>query len=437
MYRHTGARMGQICLPLAVKDTSQHKVGDNALEDHQVTPWLHRHYARLIEDISPMILKDNGKLKSDEDDVTQDEWNPVTKFPSFEEDMLLHLVMIGTKNHRALFCDANKIEECPYRCAVYELFNDIESRRSLNHGVFTRKSTPWEFWELLLHMCTVLASRKNGVHGIRLVDFFKHLVYELYPRQLQFKNVHLENQQIIEQLDKFKDFVMPFLSSPEMKFPKFIRDEWPRLSNSRYTANKEMIDGRFARPRNSQNSGGGNLEAKYRSKNVDLKTMSHILAVAGKSSQPLTLALVTQLQGEYFTGKTIWAEFQKKHKLERCFVARLSISGKAVEGNNGQTENHVTGSFGEIKGIVNGVDEALTHNKFEKLVVFVECPLDPQVDESVLVAPEVEEVFDGVVLDSDWEIDEGESRNVAGGAEAEHRNVESIDDDDVRQMDTS
>ncbi|KAI3649472.1 hypothetical protein MP228_005104 [Amoeboaphelidium protococcarum] len=198
---------------------------------------INDHYGRLLLDQEPTVVSTNGLVI---DSKVYSPLRPKSAFPSPEDDLLLHLVMLGGLGYKAMYRGSSV---CPLRVCLKEMLQDEKIRFSLSLSYLKKAShtvSDDQWLDALLLSAICLASRQGGVRGIGLKEFFKHLMYELHPEAITFENLSLENLSLIE---KFAHVVVPFYSTPGAKWPDFILNSKEfNCRNLEYVADNVTVD---------------------------------------------------------------------------------------------------------------------------------------------------------------------------------------------------
>ncbi|KAI3657667.1 hypothetical protein MP638_007449 [Amoeboaphelidium occidentale] len=183
----------------------------------QESSLIDRHYANLYTEIDVLELAPfRGYLvyKNLQDETMA--WVPVALFPTPDEDLLLHLTMIGTKNRSGIFVDImDEIERRPYM----NLMNEVQlsakvKEKCIKLKNIQQKSNDGNFLEACMVSTIIHSSHMNGVAGIGFQEFLPQLAYELYsgndatagPGQLTGQPLTACNERII-----------PFLLAPNQE----------------------------------------------------------------------------------------------------------------------------------------------------------------------------------------------------------------------------
>ena len=365
MRKHRSSRQAQIALTL----NCAHEA--HGIDVEKPAPWVHRHYARLEQkedQNGAMILQTDGCLVG-----AGSEWHPKTGFPSPEEDVLLHLVLMGTRNNRAIFGERDQ----PFRRMTLELLSSTAAHlqlQSVHLANASQHSDDGNLTEAVLTSAVTLASHMNGINGIDFNPFLKHLVFELCLGTPKFENIALDGQAM---LNNFAHIRMPYLGAPNTVFPQELMLLLPALANQRRTVNKEMVDGYFEWQNTGNRTMACYLEGKFRSRVVDLAVMKKILKVPEKRREKhmpecdIAFILTTKLQGKYFTKakKESWAHFRQTHGLNDYLILKMKVD-----------ETQFNSAVGRIS-LIGGMDCEITAEGPKKLMMFIECPMkDSEVD---------------------------------------------------------
>ncbi|KAI3648767.1 hypothetical protein MP228_006621 [Amoeboaphelidium protococcarum] len=198
---------------------------------------INYHYGRLLLDYEPTVVSTDGLIV---DSKVYSPWCPKSAFPSPEDDLLLHLVMLGGLGYKAIYRGSSV---CPLRVCLKEMLQDEKVRSSLSLSQLKKAShtvSDDQWLDALMASAICLASRQGGVKGIGLKEFFKHLMYELHPEAITFENLSLDSLNLIEE---FAHVVVPFYSAPGAKWPDFILNSKEfNCRNLEYVAGNVIVD---------------------------------------------------------------------------------------------------------------------------------------------------------------------------------------------------
>ncbi|KAI3655586.1 hypothetical protein MP638_003678, partial [Amoeboaphelidium occidentale] len=199
-------KRGQLMLTL----NSAYEMDDLAEE----SSLIHRHYANLHteQDVLELIPEEEDLYyKNQNGEMVV--WYPVVLFPTPQEDMLLHLTMMGTKNRSGIFVKSQQqIKRRPFMNLMYEVRTDVKTRwKKVKVKNIKQRSNDGNFLEACMVSTIVHASHMNGVSGISFKNFLPQLAYELYPE----KNGTAGPGQLTgKPLTACNDKMIPFLLAP-------------------------------------------------------------------------------------------------------------------------------------------------------------------------------------------------------------------------------
>ncbi len=280
-------RVGQIRLFL---NASFQYVND----EHGSTPLIDSHFATLYG-AKNLVLMNTGCLENSDND-----WHPTSIFPSLDEDILLYLCFMRGKEIDA-FREESFIDEGSALLKIFKpvsyatFFMNVLKTADARRGMIrfqnsAQRSNDGMFLESLLSSCVCLSSHSNGFSGVMLQQFLSDLVY-----QIQRTYEAPINIMKFEGLDFMKDFLVPFLSPPNQKWPDWLSTSPDyRFSNLTRTLNKDQID--------LSSDCGITGESKDYGDKIKLPKMKEILLRIPEHSK-LHIVFVRQLQGSYFTKK--------------------------------------------------------------------------------------------------------------------------------------
>ncbi|KAI3654253.1 hypothetical protein MP228_000972 [Amoeboaphelidium protococcarum] len=349
-------QVGQVALTLNVCHTAN--------KNQESTYLIHCHYGRLLLDQEPTVLLCNGMLQNS---IDRSYWCPKSAFPSPEDDLLLHLVMLGGLGYRAIY---RGVSECPLRVRLRDLLQDTEARTSLSlldlknaHQL----SNDGQWLEVLLASAICLASRQGGVKGIRLKEFFKHLMFELHPKDIDFGDLTLRNDHLI---DEFDHLLVPFYSAPGAQWPNYIIDSkefncrnWDRVVNG------QMLDACGVLREVDWVDGGKQktvlqAEAKCWSTQIRSDEMRKMLIIRINEDSDISLLVGTIFQKSYFQRESI-AQFIREENLDLSQCKFLKLSQK----NGVACFNYVDGLIDQIySGEKRAADGQIVYKRLAVLI---------------------------------------------------------------------
>lgn len=207
-----GFMHGQVCFLLSVNHV------DSADENYNVL--IESHFANLIQtDILELKWGRDLLLLNGEG------FTPKFKFPAVEEDVLLHLVLMGGKYHKALKSSFLKSLEETKKHQRFQLCF-ANSNQTSNDG---------QELEAMVAAAFVISSHQNGFSG---TDFGSVLAHFLFEIDLVNSMTPLIYPPIIQ---NFIDMHVPFLSAPNVAWSLPLIDLL-KLANFERSRNLTRID---------------------------------------------------------------------------------------------------------------------------------------------------------------------------------------------------
>ncbi|TDH71653.1 hypothetical protein CCR75_007226 [Bremia lactucae] len=329
--RHHEFEIGQLCLLLC----SSCRVEDGKLN------LIDSHYACLDEKRTfRLFLKANGNsYKADETTYNFEDrrsWKCRSVFPHPSSDVLLYLTLTGGLSYR------------PFNHSLREVFLSVPSTTMYLHDTNEPMNEKQRF-QVLVFAAVVLASHVDGLGGVAFPTFLGRLLYELGVKSQDVKidfPVGFETR---------GNWVVPFLSPPNVKWPAWLLNDELKLDNFVQTANSETIDFRI-------DSGLISGECNDEEQPLSLETIRKILSRVPAESK-VHLVLTRGLQKEYFTREETYAAFVREHNLATMDVYRVSCDSTLEE---------IVGMENQELHKVQCMDDGSTKHCEKKLVIFVE-----------------------------------------------------------------
>jgi hypothetical protein len=207
---------------------------------------IFRHYANLRTDTDVVeLIFDYGNLYCKSIQGAWMVWAPVVLFPTPQEDMLLHLTMMGTKNRSGII-DRSTWEAIrrPFMNLMFEVQPNVKRRTNeMKYERIQQRCNDGKFLKACMVSTIVHASHMNGVTGIAFQDFLPQLAYELYTEEDATAGPgHL----IGKPLTVFNERKIPFLLAPNQElnsdFIKEFDDAGALLATCQRTVNTDRID---------------------------------------------------------------------------------------------------------------------------------------------------------------------------------------------------
>jgi hypothetical protein len=266
----TRSQLGQVLLSMNAMYKASH-----------ATPMINRHFARLFVDgvdleSSGYFTLDTQRKYLNQQKNTKTKWEPMTLFPSPEQDFLLHGCFLGGKCISPIF---DKHGDLPFRLLIKDLNRkSLEFPDSFNVNFCKnsdQQADDGSFMEILLVSLVCYASRCNGLSGSRFVDVLKFVAYHLGTARDGNHNA-VENAYL---LGDFAERLFPVLSAPNTMWPKRAK-EWFPLSNFKRSRNLQCIDMESEVLEGERVTG----EAKFRTKNIGSNLIGDILKRVPKDS---------------------------------------------------------------------------------------------------------------------------------------------------------
>jgi hypothetical protein len=246
---------------------------------------IHQHFAELDSD-KDFVLMNDGTYND-----TKNPWVGDSRFPLIGHDTLLYLLLMGGKDVFA-FCDKYH-RPLPYGAFFTALrVNSDYNCYSLDTRNAQQSSNSGMELEALLATIVCLSSHSNGISGIAPKDFIREMVYQLQIGVVNREDVHITEIQSV----KWPEATIPFLSPPNMAWPKFLRGiSNAKFGNLKRVQDTEMVD--------FLTDCGVYGESKDYRNRIDLRTMRSILKRIPDSTK-IGIVFTRQLQDTYYSKDT-------------------------------------------------------------------------------------------------------------------------------------
>jgi hypothetical protein len=284
------------------------------------TGLIHYHFAQLFEEKYITLTLANT-------------WEPSSKFPNIEEDVLLYLILMGGKGFSAFYLEDKPVPYHYYfdQCLLKNMYRNAYT---VNFGKTNQPSNNGLFLEALMCSTVCLASHSQGVSGVTLNLFIKNVVFQLQRKPIKEENVRIQG---LEKIDFMMNFVVPFLSPTNLEWPHYLC-EIPdsNFGNMKRPEDREQID--------FSTDCGIYGEAKDHQSPISLPVMRNILKRIKKDAK-LQLVYVQELQGSYYYAQnTLFEkEFSESYAFNKVYFkidARQSeTSLETINGLPFQNEN--------------------------------------------------------------------------------------------------
>ncbi|KAJ3085402.1 hypothetical protein HK100_009058, partial [Physocladia obscura] len=125
---------------------------------------INSHFAKLADKSNFVILSDGTK-----ESAIGVKWNPYSKFPEISEDVLLYLILMGSKNAAPFKAgNARNVHDgkVPYVHLLYLIMQHPNFKQSqLDLSNSAQSSTDGNLLESILTTCICAASHSNGIAG--------------------------------------------------------------------------------------------------------------------------------------------------------------------------------------------------------------------------------------------------------------------------------
>ncbi len=252
LFKHDFGRHGQICLFLNMSYSFK------ALEDEKKihrSPFIHRHFARLLNSNRSVIMKrDDDLLVKVGREYKM--WNPVSLVPPPEHDVILFLSLMGTCNFFPFQSNINgTLSKASYRKGVQEI-ETLRKRRELVlcYDNVDQNANDGMYMEAMLASILCVGSRANGLCGCSLQEYIGAIWnHALPPNDGEMQSFKLQDFKYargsVRHLVEFlSEFMIPVLAPPNQQWPDWINkgigDNDGRIyfGHLRRTKNKERID---------------------------------------------------------------------------------------------------------------------------------------------------------------------------------------------------
>lgn len=288
------------------------------------TTWICCHFARL-----KML---DGKIMSmGTDGYTYGEtegWIMETVFPSPSEDILLHLMISGGNSYRAIYDNGRPR---PWKAICLDLKEQARLEGACN--LFRRNDAKEKTIELEADLTSAifLASRKNGVRGIQVPDFFQNMAYELYRNMIDFGSFVMEGFELLEQ---FNNITIPFFSAPNVEWPEFIKNgnNWNLANFYRVSGDKKKdMYGIIAKEVKNGETKSEFIagQVSYYPDGVDATTFRNMIAKIMPENK-ITVILANYLKENIYNTRN-YEEFIEKQDLDDCKFLLLKIERQSAK----------------------------------------------------------------------------------------------------------
>lgn len=348
---------GQICLFLNASYTTAYP--DRSKQDDRPesrTPLIHRHYACLASpEESPFALT----LSTNTIKYQGSSWTPSSTFPLFQDDMLLYLSLMGTKNTTPFNLARLIPNRLTFREAIQEIANVVKNRQlAICFDNAKQASNSGMFYEAWLCGSMIVASHLNGIEGVTADQFFLNLMKEV-SRETERLSPNI-NAKIALFL---KSITVPYMSPPNAwnkDVPNCLKISFGDMQR---TIDIERVDMKCLSTKDGSFIISG--ESKDYSDSISTETMQEII-IRVPSKTKLHIVLVRKLQQSYFT-KTSYADWvkslsqknlttpqhnERKDNLSSLVFCQMCVLKKEIY-------------FYQITGL-----PFVTKNKVERLVIF-------------------------------------------------------------------
>jgi hypothetical protein len=176
-----------------------------------------------------------------------------------------------------------------------------------------------------------LASRKNGVRGIQVKDFFQNMAYELYRNMIDFGSFVMEGFELLEQ---FNNITVPFFSAPNVEWPEFIKNgnNWNLANFYRVSGDKKRdMYGIIAKEVKNGETKSEFIagQVSYYPDGVDAATFRNMIAKIMPENK-ITVILANYLKENIYNTRK-YEEFIEKQDLDDCKFLLLKIERNSAK----------------------------------------------------------------------------------------------------------